>query len=107
MRMVGLIVAALALGGAALWIFGPREPFDRSLPFTEADLPADLDAYLAEREAASPDITPGAAKEIVWAGEAGAKTPLAIVYLHGFSATQKEIRPTPDIVAARFGANVY
>jgi hypothetical protein len=36
---------------------------------------------------------PGAEKKIIWAGEAAQKTPLSIVYLHGFSATRQERAP--------------
>ena len=54
-----------------------------------------------------PDIRPGAAKRILWAGEKGARTPLAIVYIHGFSGSAEEIRPVPDEVARTLGANLY
>ncbi|MEZ5869657.1 MAG: hypothetical protein R3D46_15020 [Defluviimonas denitrificans] len=63
---------------------GPDPAFDA------AALPADLDPYLAEREAVVGGITPGAEKRIVWAGVAGARTRWAVVYLHGFSATSEE-----------------
>lgn len=66
-------------------------------------LPEDLDGWLAEQEQKFGDIVPGTEKQIFWAGEAGARTPLSIVYLHGFSATLGEIRPVPDRVAAALG----
>ena len=54
------------------------------------------------------DIRPGLQKEIVWADPATkAKTPLAIVYIHGFSASKGEVRPLPDKVAAALGANLF
>lgn len=106
MRKPVLILGALVLALAAAWVFGPREPMDRT-GFDEANLPDDLDGYLALKEATHTDLAPGAGKEIVWAGAPGAKTPLAIVYLHGFSATKAEVRPVPDILARRFGANLY
>ncbi len=67
----------------------------------------DLDAYLAREEARFHDITPGTEKRIVWAGAKGAKTPFAVVYLHGYSATSEEIRPVPDEVARALGANLF
>ncbi len=106
-RWVGRGLLLLVLAGAALWAFGPRQGLDRAVAFDPAGIPADLDAWLARREATFADLRPAAAKEIVWAGEVGAKTPLAIVYLHGFSATKAEIRPVPDDVAAALGANLY
>ncbi|KMW56288.1 hypothetical protein AIOL_001240 [Candidatus Rhodobacter oscarellae] len=66
----------------------------------------DLDAYFARAEGRFDDITPGTQKRVIWAGEAGAKTPLSVVYIHGFSATSEEIRPIPDRVAHALGANL-
>ena len=100
------------IGGAAILLaiafaIGPRPSMDVEARFDPDLLPSDLDAYLMERESAFDDITPGAEKEILWFGEAGARTPLSIVYLHGFSATKAEIRPVPDRIAAALGANLY
>lgn len=68
----------------------------------------DIDAWLAERESAFPDIRAGLAKEIVWADPATQKrTPLAVVYIHGFSASKGEVRPLPDRVAEALGANLF
>ncbi len=68
----------------------------------------EIDAWLAERESAFPDIRLGLAKEIVWADpSAKNRTPLAIVYIHGFSASKGEVRPMPDRIAASLGANLF
>jgi len=75
-----------------------------------AALPAlddDLDAFLKGSESRFDDLTDGVEKQIIWHGEKGARTDIAIVYLHGFSATAAEIRPVPDIVAKQLGANLY
>lgn len=107
-RSVISIIIAVLLALALLWIFGPREPVDLSVRFDPASLGDDLDTYLAQSEARYDDIRPSAAKEIVWAYPAShAKTPIALVYLHGFSAAKGEIRPVPDEVAAQLGANLY
>ncbi|WP_284164033.1 alpha/beta fold hydrolase [Frigidibacter sp. SD6-1] len=103
---------AIFLGAAALLLavmltFGPRERLDLTPRFDGAALPADLDRYLAAQEAGVGGILPGAEKRIVWAGAANAKTEVAVVYLHGFSATSEEIRPVPDLVAKALGANLY
>ena len=100
---LGIVVVALG----ALWVLGPRVAFDRTLTFADADLGDDLDAYLSASESGIDGIIPGAEKEIIWAGAAGRRTPWAIVYLHGFSASKAEIRPVPDRVAAALGANLY
>lgn len=107
MRRAGLAVLALAALLGLLWALAPVEPVDRSVSFDPATLGADLDAYLAQAEARYPDITPGTAKRIVWAGAAGVQTPLSVVYLHGFSGTLQEIRPVPDEVARALGANLF
>lgn len=102
----GAVVALVCVVGAA-WFLVPPEPVDRRLTFDASRLGPDLDAYLAQEEARYPDITPGVQKRIVWAGAAGQKTAVAVVYLHGFSATSEEIRPVPDEVARALGANLF
>jgi esterase/lipase len=68
----------------------------------------DLAADLARDEAAVPRLRPGAAKCIAWADPATrARTPLAVVYLHGFSASPAELAPVPQRVAAGLGANLF
>ncbi|MFM2356929.1 MAG: hypothetical protein RLZZ528_2665, partial [Pseudomonadota bacterium] len=107
LRWVGWASAALAVALGTLWVLGPREPVDLTLRFDAAGLPADLDAYLASTEAMMGDVTPGAGKRIVWAGTPGAVTDIAVVYVHGFSATSEEIRPVPDNVARALKANLF
>ena len=68
---------------------------------------SDVEAYLSACEADVPDLIPGARKRVHWAEEAGAVTPVSVVYIHGFSATSQEIRPVPDQVAASLGANLH
>jgi pimeloyl-ACP methyl ester carboxylesterase len=69
--------------------------------------PAALDAWLADREAALGDVRPGAEAGIDWVGEAGVRTPLAVVYLHGFSASRAETAPLPERLAEALGANLF
>lgn len=106
-KWLGRFLAALAVALVALWFGVPRTGVERSVEFSEANIPADVDAYVSQREAAFSDIRPGDAKRILWAGAQGAKTPLAIVYVHGFSASPAEIRPVPDEVARALGANLF
>lgn len=109
--MRGKLVGALALfvvGLAVLYAFGPRVAVDTTVTFDASSIGADPDAYLAAAEAGFANIRPGQAKEIVWAyPQSRAKTPLAIVYIHGFSASKGEVRPLPDKVAAALGANLF
>jgi len=50
----------------------------------------------------------GAEKEIIWADPtAKAQTDIALIYIHGFSATKHETRPVTDKIADVLGANIY
>ena len=44
---------------------------------------------------------------IIWADSAKKKTPYSVVYLHGFSASQKEGDPAHVDFAKKFGCNLY
>ncbi len=89
----------------ALFLAGPTAKIDARLkPLT---LPEDLDQYLKQTEARFSDIVPGTEKTIIWADAAKTRTPLSIVYLHGYSATRQETAPLSDQIAARLGANLF
>lgn len=106
-RIVYLLIALVILGGV-VWFAGPREPADTTVSFDADMIGEDVAAWLAESESRFDDIEPGLEKEIVWAYPASrARTPLAIIYVHGFSASKGEIRPLPDMVAAELGANLF
>lgn len=91
------LLVCLALIGAALWLFGPREPAD--LGPVAGQPPEDLGGWLASRDAGARD---GAAS-VLMQGDGD----LAIVYLHGFSASPAEMRPLPENLAARLGAGLF
>ncbi|XOV89910.1 MAG: alpha/beta hydrolase [Pseudomonadota bacterium] len=104
--VTGLVLLAL-LAGFAL---GPRPRLDAKLPQVAVptlENPAELSAWLDERERNVPGMTPGAEACIQFADpQAPQKTPLCFVYVHGFSATWPETAPVTERLAARFGANV-
>jgi esterase/lipase len=53
-------------------------------------------------------LRPGNEARIVWANDsAKTKTEYAIVYLHGFSASQEEGAPIHKEIAKKFGCNLY
>ena len=106
-RWIGRLLAFTIATLAALWFLAPREGMDTRLSFDASVLPDDLDAWLATREQTFSDMRPDSAKSIVWAGDPGARTPWAVVYVHGFSADRQEVRPLPDLVAQGLGANLY
>ena len=102
------VVVVLAVVLVGLWFLGPREPVGLSPVAAFPSASADLDAWLAEREANHDDLTDGVAKEIVWRDPTSReRTPVSIVYVHGFSATSAETRPFADDLAAALGANLH
>jgi pimeloyl-ACP methyl ester carboxylesterase len=69
---------------------------------------ADLDAYLAAREDSVPGMKPMARKGIRWRDATRkSRTRIAIVYLHGFSATRSELSPVVERLADSLGANAF
>ncbi|MEM9384539.1 MAG: alpha/beta fold hydrolase [Pseudomonadota bacterium] len=66
-----------------------------------------LSPWLAAREAAIGDVREAADKQVVWYGGKVGRRPLALLYLHGFSATRQETRPFADLVADALGANLF
>lgn len=107
-RMIFLIVAVVLVALILLFLAGPRVATDTTITFDETAIGDDPVAWLAAREADVPNLRAELAKEIVWAAPVSkGRTPLAIVYVHGFSASKAELRPVPDRVAAEIGANVF
>lgn len=107
-RGVVYLLLVLVVALAVAWFAGPRVSMDATVTFDPATIGSDPDAYLAAAESRVSGIEPGLRKEIVWAHPASkARTPLAIVYIHGFSASKGELRPLPDIVARELGANLF
>jgi pimeloyl-ACP methyl ester carboxylesterase len=108
LRKFAWTVVALVLVATMVFALGPRTPVDTTITFDPAAIGSDPDAYLAAEEAKVPGIRDGLQKEIVWAfSQSKAKTPYAVVYVHGFSASKGEVRPLPDMVATALGANLF
>lgn len=104
LKFIGLLCVILGLA----FVFGPREPFEGEVTFNKASIGDDLDHYLQQSESQFSDIRDGLHKQIIWhEGKRGEQTDIAIVYLHGFSASLGEVRPVPDQVAKALGANLY
>ena len=99
-----LFVSAIIFG---VWVFGPLEPAKMDVGFDANLLGENLNSYLMVQEKKFNDITIGVQKRVIWADKVGKKTPLSIIYIHGFSATSEEIRPVPDQIASALKANLY
>lgn len=106
-RWAALALAA-AVAGVIVYLSGPRVDVDTAVTFDPARIGGDLEAYVARRDAGVRALRPGAARQIVWNDpEARTRTALALVYVHGFSASGGEIRPVPDEIARQLGANLF
>ena len=74
--------------------------------------PDALERWLLAHEAsaaaaAGRAITPGTEKLVVWHGGASCRTDLALVYIHGYTASRQAIAPVPEQVAGRLAANLF
>jgi pimeloyl-ACP methyl ester carboxylesterase len=92
-----------------IYFLGPKP----SLPKLSTDLPVipsdpdSLEQYISQHEAAH-KLKPGNAARIIWANDSlKQKTEYAIVYLHGFSASEEEGDPVHLDLAKLFGCNMY
>ncbi len=84
----------------------PKRPvYSTAMPTAPAGA-AELEAFVAQGEAAH-KLKPGNEAEIVWNDSTRAKTPYAVVYLHGFSASKMEGDPVHRRFARTFGCNLY
>lgn len=101
--MLGLIILIVLAA-----VLGPRVPVDTEIRFDPSKIGDDPQAYLLREETKLPNIRDGLEKEIVWAKPMiHAKTRLAVVYIHGFSASKEETRPLADKVAEELDANLF
>ena len=104
-----MIIAGILLLAVLVFIAGPRTEMDETLH--PVDIPNDLDSleqHIAQSEAAIEGIRPSLAKGIVWADPTHkSRTPMALVYIHGFSGSRNEMMPLCDSLAAGLGANLF
>ena len=84
----------------------PKQPkYEPTLPTVPTEAAA-LEKYVSEIESKH-HVKPDNEARIVWADSSRKKTKYAIVYLHGFSATQEEGNPVHRHFAKKLGCNLY
>lgn len=92
-----------------IYLLGPQPKaplYDKKMPSVPSGA-AMLDAFIQRNEAAH-KLKPDNEARIIWANDSSKKkTKYAIVYLHGFSASQAEGTPVHINVAKEFGCNLY
>ncbi|MBX3241688.1 MAG: alpha/beta hydrolase [Chitinophagaceae bacterium] len=85
----------------------PATPvYNKNLPVVP-DKAADLERYIADNENKH-KLKPNNEARVIWHNDSlKNKTEYAIVYLHGFSASQEEGTPVHRNIAKEFGCNLY
>jgi pimeloyl-ACP methyl ester carboxylesterase len=103
-RIVLMVIAILVI----LYYTGPRPTYpvyDPLLPAVPQEAGA-LEQFVAGKEARHKLKADNQAR-IVWFDSVPRKTEYSVVYLHGFSASQKEGDPVHRDFARRYGCNLY
>jgi len=105
------LIAFAVLGFLLLgFLLGPRIRLDSRV--TWGSVPAvrnlkDLDDWLTTSEARVPSLRAGTEARIEWTNpQQPGRTPIAFLYIHGFSASWQETAPVTSRLGQRFGANV-
>lgn len=103
------ILLAVVLLLVVVYLLGPKPStpvYNNILPVVPA-IDNELEKYIADGEAKH-ILKPNNQARIVWANDSvKQKTEYAIVYLHGFSASQEEGNPVHRNIAKQFGCNLY
>ena len=84
----------------------PKKTYTQNFDYNIAEIPKDLDQFLELSENEVSGLLEDTKKQIVWVNEKK-KTPISILYVHGFSSSKQETRPLADLVASHFNANLF
>ena len=106
-RRLLVLGAAAALVGGLAYLNTPPALLNAAV---RPQPPDDIDTWLADAEqrvSAQYALIPDTEKRVTWYGQAGERTPYAVVNLHGFSATRQETAPLAERVATALGANLF
>jgi esterase/lipase len=105
LKWLGFILLVFILA----YFLGPKPSnpvYDAGLPSVPAE-PAILEQYIKNNESKL-RLKPDNEARIIWANDSlKQKTEYAVVYLHGFSASQEEGDPVHYEFAQKFGCNLY
>lgn len=106
MRLIIILICAVLIVcmSGPLLHFTPT-PVAMDLPISSAE---QVDEYVAQGESKVVGIRPGLAKSVVWSNMLSRKpSNYSIVYLHGFTASRRDISPVVERLAGDLGANVF
>ena len=108
MRRFLYILLGILLVGIVVFLLGPKPDYPEFNPEIQTlnwNI-EDLDSLLVLKESGVPNLKSNNQSRVVWA-DSVRKTPFAIVYLHGFSASPMEADPVHVNFAKRYGCNLY
>ena len=104
-KWLGFIILVLIV----VYFLGPRPAvpaYAKDLPSVPAE-PALLEKYIRDKEAIH-KLKPDNEARVIWLNDSiKEKTDYAVVYLHGFSASQEEGDPVHHQFAKKFGCNLF
>ncbi len=109
MKKILKIGGAFLLFFALIYLAGPK-PAKSNLNPELKELKVSIDkieAYVQNHEAGIEGIKKRNEARIVWADSPGVKTPISVIYLHGFSASEQEGDPVHKEFAKRYSCNLY
>jgi esterase/lipase len=105
LKWLGILLLLLIV----VYFVGPKPSspkFTKELPAVPAE-PAALVKYISDHEALH-KLKPGNEARIIWLHDSlKEKTEYAVVYIHGFSASQEEGDPVHYDFAKKFGCNLF
>ena len=105
LKWFGILLLVLII----IYFLGPQPPtprYNNELPYIPSSA-IQLENYIANNEAKH-KLKPNNEARILWYNDSvKAKTEYAVVYLHGFSASQEEGDPVHKEFAKKFGCNLY
>lgn len=105
LKFLGIFILILII----VYFFGPQPSspkFRKDIPSVPAEAPA-LESYIRNKESRH-KLRPDNEARILWFNDSlKQKTEYAVVYLHGFSASQEEGDPVHINFARKFGCNLY
>jgi esterase/lipase len=105
LKWLGIVIFILII----VYFLGPQPAspkFTKDLPTVPAE-PIALEKYISDHESTHKLKQDNEARILWWNDSLKEKTEYAVVYLHGFSASQEEGDPVHYEFAQKFGCNLY